>query len=167
MKIYGIKNVVSLLTSVMLSLMLSVPALSYAQEGDNGEHKGFEQGKHEGHQKDNGKRKGFENEKNPWNSYYNSGEDFDLTIHNHAVVPTITFTETYNSEQTIQEVLASIVGEDTTGFYLQECYEDLVLLLFGDSDCDEGESPEPLDSSLTLEDAGLVEDPEAHLVYKP
>lgn len=163
MKIFNMKNLNAVLTPVILTMALSVPSTAHAQDGDKIQ-SGFEQGRHEGHQNENGKQKGLENERNPWNDFYQGGGvDVELTIHHHGIIPTMTFTATYNSLMTIREVIADIVDESEEGFYLQECYEDDMGLL---SDCEADESPTPLDSSLTLEAAGLVEDPEAHLVYQ-
>lgn len=167
MKIYNSKNLMTMLTCAALTLALSISSATHAQDAGNGKFSGFEKGKHEGHSNDNGKRKGHENERNPWNSFYNdtSGTDFELTIHHHGVMPNITFTMTYNSMMTIQEVLTDILEDSTDGFALQECFEEYILLQGIESDCTEGESPVPLDSSLTLEEAGIVDDPEVHLVY--
>jgi hypothetical protein len=50
----------------------------------------FEQGKHEGHDYENGNYKGLENENNQWSKYgTDTGEDFDLTIINHANSPQV------------------------------------------------------------------------------
>ncbi|MEX2523771.1 MAG: hypothetical protein WD750_02335 [Gammaproteobacteria bacterium] len=166
---FNIINPAAVLICTMLVLTFSVSTQTYAQGEYSGKYTGFEKGKHEGHHKENGKRKGHENERNPWNAFYNedAGVDFELTVHNHAITPNVTFTETYNSLMTIQELLVEIVGDETDGFYIQECYEEFDLIQGTISDCEEGQSAAPLDGGLTLEEAGFVEDPEAHLVYIP
>jgi len=82
-------------------------------------------------------------------------------------MPNITFTMTFNSMLTIQQVITGLVGDSTDGFFLQECFEQVVLIQGLVSSCTEGENPVPLDSGLTLEDVGIVDDPEVHLVYIP
>ncbi len=169
MKLFNKINPAAVLIYTTLALAFSIPAQTYAQGEENGRYTGFEQGKHEGHNKENGKRKGHENERNPWYEFNqeDSGVDFDLTVHNHAIVPNVTFTATYNSLMTIQEVIADIVGDSTDGFYFQECFEVFDLIQGTISDCTEGETTDPLGSSLTLEEAGIVDDPEVHLVHMP
>jgi hypothetical protein len=165
MKIISLKDLVALLGCV--TLILSISSVTYAQDEDNGKHTGFEQGNHEGHLKDNGVRKGFENERNPWYdaSQDDTGVDFELTIHNRTTNPG-TVTGTYNSLMTIQELLTSLLGEATNGISLQECFE-MSTPLGKISTCTDGETPTPLDNSLTLEAAGLLDDPEVYLVYTP
>ncbi len=56
--------------------------------------------------------------------------------------------------------------EDIEGFYLQECI--VIFTRRGlESDCVDDEEPIPLDSSLTMEEAGVMDDPEVYLVYIP
>lgn len=169
MKSDNIKNLAMILSCITLALMLSVSSVAHAQRVDDPEKKGFTQGNHKGHFNEKGKRLGHKNERNPWygSDDDTSGIDFDLTIHNHAIIPNVTFTATYNSLMTIQEVLTAVLGDSSDGFYFQECYEEFDLIQGTISDCTEGESAAPLDSNLTLEAAGLVEDPEVHLVYLP
>lgn len=168
MKIFN-NNPAVVLIYAILAFGLSVSSTAYAQDEGDSRHLGFEKGKHEGHDKDNGKRKGHENERNPWHDFYQdaSGVDFDLTVHNHAIIPNVTFTATYNSLMTIQELIADIVGDSTDGFYFQECFEVFDLIQGTISDCTEGETTDLMDSSLTLEEAGIVDDPEVHLVHIP
>lgn len=168
MKICDKKNIVTTLACAALTLALTIFPTTYAQDAGNGKFSGFEKGKHEGHLNEKGKRLGHENEKNPWsNSNRETSVDVELTIHHHGVMPNITFTMTFNSMQTVQQVLTGLVGDSIDGFFLQECFEQFVLIQGLVSSCTEGENAVPLDSSLTLEDAGIVDDPEVHLVYIP
>lgn len=162
MKTFSMKSL-ALTTGMLLTLSFAVSPASYSQEGDHGKHTGFETGKHLGHTKDIGQRKGHENEKNPW--YAPAGVDFDLTVHNHGIMPVVSFTQTYNSALTVQELIMAIVGEAADGFVLQQCYEVFDLIKGRVSDCSGDETTAPLDAALTLEQAGLLADPEVHLVF--
>ena len=163
MKILSKRSLLVLLACVTFAFGSSVAA---AQDGDNGKHTGFEQGKHKGHLDDKGNHKGFENENNPFYEEEQeapAGVAFDLTVHHHGLIPTTTFTSTYNSLMTIEELLAAILGDSSEGFYLQECYTSGGF--FPITSCVGDETTAPIDSSLTLEQAGFLEDPEVHLVY--
>ena len=52
--------------------------------------------------------------------------------------------------------------EFASWFVLQKCFTDSK-----GSDCSGDETTSPLDGALTLDQAGLVEDPVAHLVVAP
>ncbi len=163
-------NLATLLCGINLALLFSVSSLGYAQDRNPGRQTGFETGKHEGHLKDNANKQGFENERNPWSKVYQdspSGIDFDLTIHHRGLTPYVTFTRTYNSLMTVQDVITDILPEATGGYYLQECFQITVLFQGLVSDCTDGETATPIESSLTLEQAGLLDDPEVHLIYIP
>ena len=168
MKIFTIKDVAAISSYFALFLVFSLSSLTYARDGDNGRHSGYEQGNHKGHSNEHGKHKGHENVRNPWYrirfSKATSGADIELTIHHHGMSPPLTFTATYDSMMTIQEVLDDILV-DPTGFYFQECF--MTTTIFGQilTDCTEGENPVPMNSSLTLQNAGLVEDPEVYLLF--
>ena len=157
------KNItLTLVSLVMLALMFS--PVVHGDASENGKFTGFEQGKHKGHDNENGNHKGLENEKNPWSKYgADTGVDFDLTIINHAISPTVTVTLTYNSKMTIAEVLADVIGDPIDGIVMQDCYTSGGPLSI--SDCQDGQSPVQLDSDMTLELAGLVENPRVHIVY--
>jgi hypothetical protein len=151
----------------MLSLILSAPAVTLAGP-DNGKFTGFEQGNHNGHTDGKGNHKGFENERNPWHDFYNNaGVEFDLTVHDISSGPKNTYVVSTNSTKVISDFLMEQLGqEDIEGFYLQECI--VIFTRRGlESDCEDDEEPIPLDSSLTMEEAGVMADPEVYLVYIP
>jgi hypothetical protein len=167
MKIFNTKNLIAGISGVMLTLTLSVPVVTFAGQ-DNGKFTGFEQGEHKGHTDGKGKHKGFENERNPWHDFYNnSGVEFDLTVKDVSQGALNEYVITVNSTTVISDFLMEQLGsEDIEGFYLQECM--VIFTRRGlESDCEGDEEPIPLDSSLTMEEAGILDDPEVYLVFIP
>ncbi len=164
MKPISKNKLITLSSLIMFALMTSQQVYAEDVASNNGNFTGFEQGKHKGHENENGKHKGHEKDKNPWSAFgTEQGIDFDLTIINHAISPIVTVTLSYNSKTTIGEVLADVVGDSTESFVMQDCYESGGPLSI--SDCPAGQTPVQLDNNLTLELAGLIENPKVHIVY--
>ncbi|MEJ2094609.1 MAG: hypothetical protein P8X93_05440, partial [Gammaproteobacteria bacterium] len=145
MKILNLKNVMSVLTCLALTLAVAAPSVTYA--GDKGKHKGWSksykgQGKHHGwsvfHEKQNG-------------SEPSGGEEWTVEIMD-LITGEANVMLTVNSLTTVQEVLDTAAGGTASeGNTLWDCF---VSPFF--NDCTATDTMAPLDTSLTLE-ASTVE----------
>lgn len=188
MKFFNMKNLMTTSKCLIVALMLMTSTVSFAGDRHGHHHRwdGWQKvaqnddgdnGHHYGHHNEKGKHKGFENERNRWNSddddtqppvqppvVQDSGVSVDLTVYDYAINPGTNFNATYNSLQTVQDVLTDLLGGATAGYVLQVCYQ-VTSPLGGTSDnCTTGETLDPLATDLTLDAAGLVADPVVYLV---
>ena len=192
MKSFNTKKLITMTKCLTVGLMLLTSTISYAggwsgsynghQHRWDGWHKVAENdgdnGHHYGHDNKKGKHKGFKKGKHHWHSVtdtdtdaddsgdtnQNTGVSVDLTVHDYALNPGTTFNVSYNSLQTVQDVLTDLLGTETAGYVLQQCYQYSDPLAGTYTDCTSGETLNPLDGTLTLDAAGLVADPVVYLV---
>lgn len=188
MKFVNLENPITVSRCLIVGVMLLTSAVCYAgdrsgEHGHNGHHHRWsgwikvadnDQGHHYGHDNENGRHHGFQNERNHWysdtdsdgsaDSNQDSGVVVDLTVYDFAINPGTNFNATYNSLQTVQDVLTDLLGDSTAGYALQQCYETSNPIAGTTNNCTTGETLDPLGTDLTLEAAGLVADPVVYLV---
>jgi hypothetical protein len=148
MKILNLKNVMSVLTCLALTLAVAAPSVTYA--GDKGKHKGWSkpykgQGEHRGWSVFHEKQGGGEP---------SGGEEWTVEIMD-LITGEANVMLTVNSLTTVQEVLDTAAGGTASeGNTLWDCF---VSPFF--NDCTATDTMAPLDTSLTLE-ASTVENGE-------
>ena len=191
MKSFNIKNLITMSKIFTVAMMFVASTVAYAGDRSDGEHghhhrwSGWHKvaendadhnGHHYGHHNEKGKHKGFKKKRNhrhadtdsdsdDTGANQDSGVTLDLTVNDYAINPGTSFNATYNSLQTVQDVLTDLLGDSTAGYVLQVCYQISAPGPGGTSNnCTPGESLDPLATDLTLDAAGLVADPVVYLV---
>lgn len=157
MKILNLKNVMSVLTCLALTLAVAAPSVTYA--GDKGKHKGWskpfkgsEKAKHRGwtvfHEKHVG---GSEPQ----------GEAWEVTVVDHAVQVGQQLLLQVNSLITVQELMDTAAGGSAPeGVFMRDC-----IVTSRMNTCTTTDTDGPLDPSLTLE-ASTVENGELLYLMK-
>ena len=196
MKIFTIKNLTTIASCVMFSLALLVSTSAFAGHAHVKHWKGWQKvsfndrGHHNGHHNRHGHHNGLHKEHNRWcndnddddasNTDTGSGDTgtgtgtvvtgvpVDLTVNDpQGLHGGAAFNVTYDSLTTVQQVLTDLEGTSGATYGLQMCYQFSDPLAGTYTDCTTGETLTPLDTSLTLDAAGLVADPVVYLVKLP
>jgi hypothetical protein len=169
MKILNLKNVMSVLTCLALTLAVAAPSVSYAGpwHGDKGKRHGWSK-EHKGKGKHYGWRDFHKRNKDRWEeikaryeekhgggSEPSGGEEWTVQVYDFALEVGTLMSFTVNSLTTVQDLMDTAAGGSAPdGVYLRDCIHNVMI-----NDCTSTDTDGALDPSLSLE-ASSVENEE-------